>query len=45
MSAGESVGETVFNWTQKALGVTPNEMFGQTELNYVVGNCANRGWP
>ncbi|WP_420361136.1 acyl-CoA synthetase [Casimicrobium huifangae] len=44
MSAGESVGETVFNWTQKALGVTPNEMFGQTELNYVVGNCAKL-WP
>ena len=39
MSAGESVGETVFNWTQQALGVTLNEMFGQTELNYVVGNC------
>lgn len=44
MSAGESVGETVFNWTQKALGVTLNEMFGQTELNYVVGNCAKL-WP
>jgi acetyl-CoA synthetase len=39
MSAGESVGATVFNWTQQALGVTLNEMFGQTELNYVVGNC------
>lgn len=44
MSAGESVGETVFNWTQQALGVTLNEMFGQTELNYIVGNCA-RLWP
>ncbi len=38
MSAGESVGETVFNWTRDALGVTTNEMFGQTELNYIVGN-------
>ena len=37
MSAGESVGETVFEWCQSALGVTPNEMFGQTEMNYVVG--------
>jgi acetyl-CoA synthetase len=44
MSAGESVGETVFQWTQEALGVTLNEMFGQTELNYIVGNCAAL-WP
>ena len=44
MSAGESVGETVFNWTRDALGVTVNEMFGQTELNYVVGNSAAL-WP
>lgn len=44
MSAGESVGETVFEWCEQALGITPNEMFGQTELNYVVGN-SNRRWP
>ncbi|CAJ48779.1 acyl-CoA synthetase [Bordetella avium] len=44
MSAGESVGETVFNWCQDALGVTPNEMFGQTEMNYIVGNSHKR-WP
>lgn len=44
MSAGESVGETVFNWTRDEIGVTLNEMFGQTELNYVVGNCAAL-WP
>jgi acetyl-CoA synthetase len=44
MSAGESVGETVFKWTELALGVTLNEMFGQTELNYIVGNCAAL-WP
>jgi acetyl-CoA synthetase len=44
MSAGESVGEAVFQWTERALGVTLNEMFGQTELNYVVGNCASL-WP
>ena len=37
MSAGESVGETVFGWCEKALGITPNEMFGQTEMNYLVG--------
>jgi acetyl-CoA synthetase len=44
MSAGEAVGDTVFNWCQSALGVTPNEMFGQTEMNYIVGNSAHR-WP
>lgn len=40
MSAGEPVGEAVFHWAQDKLGVTVNEMFGQTEMNYVVGNCA-----
>ncbi len=39
MSAGEAVGETVFAWSREALGVTINEMFGQTEINYIVGNC------
>ena len=39
MSAGEAVGETVFGWCEEALGVTVNEMFGQTEINYIVGNC------
>jgi acetyl-CoA synthetase len=42
MSAGESVGQTLFDWTQEALGVTTNEMFGQTEVNYIVGNSAQR---
>jgi acetyl-CoA synthetase len=44
MSAGESVGETVFAWTREALGVTVNEMFGQTEINYIVGN-SHTLWP
>lgn len=44
MSAGEPVGEAVFHWAQDKLGVTVNEMFGQTEMNYVVGNCASK-WP
>jgi acetyl-CoA synthetase len=39
MSAGESVGDAVFGWCRDQLGVTVNEMFGQTEVNYVVGNC------
>ena len=44
MSAGESVGETLFDWCRQGLDVTVNEMFGQTEVNYVVGNSALR-WP
>jgi acetyl-CoA synthetase len=44
MSAGESVGATVIEWAREQLGVTINEMFGQTEINYVVGNC-QAAWP
>lgn len=51
MSAGEAVGDAVFAYCRDHLGVTVNEMFGQTEINYVVGNCsmngktASIGWP
>ncbi|MFG6486924.1 acyl-CoA synthetase [Roseateles sp. BYS78W] len=44
MSAGEAVGDVVFGWCRDALGVPVNEMFGQTEMNYVVGNCQAL-WP
>jgi acetyl-CoA synthetase len=44
MSAGEAVGTAVFEWAQDALGVTINEMFGQTEMNYIVGN-SHELWP
>lgn len=44
MSAGEAVGDAVFSWCRDALGVPVNEMFGQTEMNYVVGNCQAL-WP
>jgi acetyl-CoA synthetase len=44
MSAGEAVGDAVFAYCRDQLGVTVNEMFGQTEMNYVVGNCS-RLWP
>ncbi len=40
MSGGEAVGETVHAWARESLGVTINEIFGQTEMNYVVGGCA-----
>ena len=54
MSAGEAVGDAVFDWCRDALGVVVNEMFGQTEINYIVGNCGRSldaagrplpGWP
>ena len=44
MSAGEAVGDAVFAWCRDSLGVPVNEMFGQTEVNYIVGNCQAR-WP
>ncbi|MFM8691856.1 MAG: AMP-binding protein, partial [Limnohabitans sp.] len=44
MSAGEAVGDAVFAYCKDQLGVTVNEMFGQTEINYVVGNC-HLFWP
>ena len=39
MSAGEAVGDAVFAYCREQLGVVVNEMFGQTEINYIVGNC------
>ena len=44
MSAGEAVGDAVFTWCRDALGVPVNEMFGQTEVNYIVGN-SHALWP
>ena len=40
MSAGEMVGEELLDWAERELGVVINEMYGQTEQNYMVGNCA-----
>ncbi len=40
MSAGETLGEEVFRWAEDALRVSVNEMWGQTEFNYLVGNCS-----
>ena len=41
MSAGEQVGTEVVRWAREELGVGVNEMFGQTEFNYLVGNCTD----
>ena len=40
MSAGETVGEALFEWAQRVLKVPVNEMCGQTEHNYLMGNCS-----
>ncbi|MBL0088642.1 MAG: AMP-binding protein [Ideonella sp.] len=54
MSAGEAVGDAVYAYCRDELGVVVNEMFGQTEINYIVGNCGltldgrgreAAGWP
>ncbi len=44
MSAGEAVGDAVFAYCRDELGAGVNEMFGQTEINYIVGNC-NKFYP
>ena len=44
MSGGEAVGDAVFAWCRQHLGVTVNEIFGQTEMNYIVGN-SHTMWP
>ncbi|EEA93963.1 AMP-binding protein [Pseudovibrio sp. JE062] len=42
-SAGEALGREAFVWCQEALGVAPNEMYGQTECNLVLGSGAGLG--
>jgi acetyl-CoA synthetase len=39
-TGGEAVGEEVIRWAREALDLTPNEGYGQTEVNLVLGNCA-----
>jgi len=41
LSAGEALGATVLHWAREELGITINEMFGQTEMNYVLGGCSS----
>jgi acetyl-CoA synthetase len=52
MSGGEAAGDAVFAYCRDQLGLVVNEIFGQTEANYVVGNCSMNdrrghgvGWP
>jgi len=40
MSAGEAVGEELLLWGREAMNIDINEMCGQTEHNYLMGNCS-----
>ncbi len=42
-SAGELLGRDVWEWAREALGITVNEIYGQTECNLVLGSCAALG--
>jgi len=39
-SGGETLGEELLEWGRETFGITINEFYGQTEVNLVVGNCA-----
>jgi acetyl-CoA synthetase len=38
-AGGEQLPPAVFEWAEEALDVTVNEAYGQTEANFLVGNC------
>jgi len=42
-SAGEALGRETYEWARQALGVTVNELYGQTECNFILGSCAALG--
>ena len=42
-SAGESLGREAYDWAKRALGITVNEFYGQTECNIVLGSMAGLG--
>jgi len=42
-SGGESLGAEVYDWGQRAFGLTINEFYGQTECNLVLASCAKAG--
>ncbi|MCZ6629457.1 MAG: AMP-binding protein [SAR324 cluster bacterium] len=44
MSGGEALGAETLQWAEDQLGVKVNELYGQTEINLIVGNC-QRLWP
>lgn len=40
MTAGETLGAEIFQWARERFSIDINEMCGQTEFNYIVGNCS-----
>lgn len=40
MSAGEAMGAELYHWGKEVLGIEINEMWGQTEFNYIAGGCS-----
>ena len=42
-SGGEALGAETYEWGKSALGVTINELYGQTECNLVLASCAALG--
>jgi len=42
-SGGEALGRETYDWAQRALGLTINEFYGQTECNLVLASCAKLG--
>ncbi len=40
MSGGEPLGVPMLQWAREHLGAIVNEIYGQTEANLIVGNCA-----
>lgn len=43
VSAGERLVETSFDWSREAFGVQVNEVYGQTECNYVLASAHEHG--
>jgi acetyl-CoA synthetase len=43
VSAGESLGREAYEWSNAELGITVNEVYGQTECNYVIASSAAIG--
>ncbi|MBR9865233.1 MAG: AMP-binding protein, partial [Rhodobacteraceae bacterium] len=39
LSGGEALGADILDWGRRGLGLTINEIYGQTECNLVLGNC------
>ncbi len=38
-SGGEALGEALVDWAKQALGIHINEIYGQTEINLIIGTC------